>query len=46
MQTQLWRPNVEITEHDENNLFHLGADELEPITPVRLLAYWRSRTGW
>jgi phenylpyruvate tautomerase PptA (4-oxalocrotonate tautomerase family) len=34
MQTQLWRPNVGITELGENNLFHLGADGLEPITMV------------
>ena len=34
MQTQLWRPNVGITELGEDNLFHLGADGLEPITMV------------
>jgi hypothetical protein len=34
MQTQLWRPNVGIAELGEDNLFHLGADELEPITMV------------
>jgi phenylpyruvate tautomerase PptA (4-oxalocrotonate tautomerase family) len=32
MQTQLWRPNVGIAELGEDNLFHLGADGLEPIT--------------
>jgi phenylpyruvate tautomerase PptA (4-oxalocrotonate tautomerase family) len=34
MQTQLWRPNVGIAELGEDNLFHLGADGLEPITMV------------
>ena len=34
MQTQLWRPNVGITELGEDNLFHLGAEGLEPITMV------------
>jgi phenylpyruvate tautomerase PptA (4-oxalocrotonate tautomerase family) len=34
MQTQLWRPNVGITELGENNLFHLGADGLVSITMV------------
>jgi phenylpyruvate tautomerase PptA (4-oxalocrotonate tautomerase family) len=34
MQTQLWRPNVGIAELGEDNLFHLGADGLEPITIV------------
>jgi hypothetical protein len=28
MQTQLWRPNVGITELGEDNLFHLGEDGL------------------
>jgi phenylpyruvate tautomerase PptA (4-oxalocrotonate tautomerase family) len=34
MQTQSWRPNVGIAELGEDNLFHLGADGLEPITMV------------
>jgi hypothetical protein len=34
MQTQLWRPNVGIAELGEDNLLHLGADGLEPITMV------------
>src|SRR6267142_6834872 len=34
METQLWRPNVGIAELGEDNLFHLGADGLEPITMV------------
>jgi phenylpyruvate tautomerase PptA (4-oxalocrotonate tautomerase family) len=34
MQTQLWRPNVGIAELGEDNLFHLGADGLQPITMV------------
>ena len=34
MQTQLWRPNVGIAELGEDNLFHLSADGLEPITMV------------
>jgi phenylpyruvate tautomerase PptA (4-oxalocrotonate tautomerase family) len=34
MQTQLWRPNVGIAELGEDNLFHLGADGLEPVTMV------------
>jgi phenylpyruvate tautomerase PptA (4-oxalocrotonate tautomerase family) len=34
MQTQLWRPNVGIAELGADNLFHLGADGLEPITMV------------
>src|SRR5260370_8695030 len=34
MKTQLWRPNVGIAELGEDNLFHLGADGLEPITMV------------
>ena len=34
MQTQLWRPNVGIAELGDDNLFHLGADGLEPITMV------------
>jgi phenylpyruvate tautomerase PptA (4-oxalocrotonate tautomerase family) len=34
MKTQLWRPNVGIAELGENNLFHLGADGLEPVTMV------------
>jgi len=34
MQTRLWRPNVGIAELGADNLFHLGADGLEPITMV------------
>ena len=34
METQLWRPNVGIAELGEHNLYHLGADGLEPITMV------------
>ncbi len=34
METQLWRPNVGIAELGEGNLYHLGADGLEPITMV------------
>jgi phenylpyruvate tautomerase PptA (4-oxalocrotonate tautomerase family) len=34
MQTQSWRPNVGIAELGEDNLFHLGADGLEPIVMV------------
>jgi hypothetical protein len=34
MQTQLWRPNAGIAELGEDNLFHLGADGLEPVTMV------------
>jgi phenylpyruvate tautomerase PptA (4-oxalocrotonate tautomerase family) len=34
MQTQIWRPNVGIAELGEDNLFHLGADGLEPIVMV------------
>jgi hypothetical protein len=34
MQTQLWRPNVGIAELGGDNLFHLGEDDLEPITMV------------
>ncbi|MGN6114307.1 MAG: tautomerase family protein [Nitrobacter sp.] len=34
MKTQLWRPNVGIAELGEDNLFHLGADGLEPIVMV------------
>jgi len=30
MQTQLWRPNVGIAELGKDNLYHLGADGLEP----------------
>ena len=51
MQTQLWRPNVGIAELGEDNLFHLSADGLEPITMVLVeirrgrLARPTSRTG-
>ena len=31
METQLWRPNVGIAELGEHNLYHLGADGLEPL---------------
>jgi phenylpyruvate tautomerase PptA (4-oxalocrotonate tautomerase family) len=34
MQTQTWRPNIGIAELGEDNLFHLGADGLEPIVMV------------
>ena len=34
MQTQSWRPNVGIAELGEDNLFHLGAEGLEPVTMV------------
>src|SRR5205807_9640025 len=34
METQLWRPNVGIAELGKDNLYHLGADGLEPITMV------------
>jgi phenylpyruvate tautomerase PptA (4-oxalocrotonate tautomerase family) len=34
MKTQLWRPNVGIAELGEDNLFHLSADGLEPVTMV------------
>jgi hypothetical protein len=34
MQTQLWRPNVGIAELGQDNLFHLGAQGLVPITMV------------
>jgi hypothetical protein len=37
MQTQLWRPNVGITELGENNLFHLGADGLMMKPTLRIL---------
>jgi phenylpyruvate tautomerase PptA (4-oxalocrotonate tautomerase family) len=43
MLTQLWRPNVGIAELGEDNLFHLGADGLEPITMV-LVETRRGRT--
>ena len=42
METQLWRPNVGIAELGEHNLYHLGADGLEPITMVRV-AFRRGR---
>src|SRR5882757_1851688 len=34
METQLWRPNVGITELGQGNLYHLGSDGLESITMV------------
>ena len=34
MLTELWRPNVGIAELGADNLFHLGAEGLEPITMV------------
>ena len=34
MKTQSWRPNVGIAELGEDNLFHFGADGLEPIVMV------------
>ncbi len=34
METQLWRPNIGIAELGEENLFHMGAEGLEPIAMV------------
>jgi phenylpyruvate tautomerase PptA (4-oxalocrotonate tautomerase family) len=34
MQTQLWRPNVGISELGKDNLYHLGPDGLESITMI------------
>jgi phenylpyruvate tautomerase PptA (4-oxalocrotonate tautomerase family) len=42
MKTQLWRPNVGIAELGDDNLFHLGADGLEPVVMV-LVEFRRGR---
>lgn len=34
MQTQPWRPNVGIAELGADNLFHMGAEGLEPVVMV------------
>src|SRR5258706_13908675 len=42
METQLWRPNVGIAELGKDNLYHLGAEGLEPVTMV-LVEFRRGR---
>ena len=42
METQPWRPNVGIAELGADNLYHLGADGLEPVTMV-LVEFRRGR---
>ena len=43
METQTWRPNVGIAELGADNLYHLGADGLEPVTMV-LVEFRRGRS--
>src|SRR5260221_4344876 len=42
METQPWRPNVGIAELGKDNLYHLGAEGLEPLTMV-LVEFRRGR---
>src|SRR5258708_11460677 len=42
METQQWRPNVGIAELGKDNLYHLGAEGLEPVTMV-LVEFRRGR---
>jgi hypothetical protein len=44
METQRWRPNVGIAELGRDNLYHLGADGLEPVTMV-LVEFRRGRSA-
>src|SRR5258708_38936759 len=42
METQQWRPNVGIAELGKDNLYHLGAEGLEPVSMV-LVEFRRRR---
>ena len=44
MQTQVWRPNIGILEHEAGNLVHLVGESLESIVMI-LVEYRRGRSG-